>query len=136
LLFLAVLRTWNNARRNYWCDLPKAWLKSTSGAVLHLLPIQHTQHDPFADTGLDHLMDLLETHAPHCRVVGGDATSAWPAKLRWPELACHAHVIGPHSELQQLASQLPSTVTSAPCMALASPLSKTGIVQTIFRSSL
>jgi adenylate cyclase len=136
LLFLAALRAWNNARRNYWCSLPKAWLNSTSDPALHLMAIHNTQHDPFADTGLDHLIDLLETHAPHCRVVGGDATSAWPAKLRWPELACHAHVIGPLSELQQLASQLPSTSTSEPCMALASPLSKTSIVQTIFRRSL
>ncbi|MEN9587412.1 MAG: hypothetical protein RIT15_987 [Pseudomonadota bacterium] len=135
LLFLAALRAWNNFRRNYWCDLPADWLEPTSTTVLHLMPIQSLNHEPFADTGLDHLMDLLESHAPYCRVVGGDATSAWPAKLRWTELACHATLIGPLEQLMHLAQHMPNTLAASPCVALtAPPLTKVKIAQTIFRS--
>ncbi len=134
LLFLAAIRTWNNFRRNYWCDLPSSWLESTSTMALHLMPIQSMDHDPFADTGLDHLMDLLETHAPACRVVGGDATSAWPANLRWTELACHATLIGPLEQLSHLAVHMPASVATSPCIALLPPLTKIKIAQTIFRS--
>jgi hypothetical protein len=134
LLFLAAIRTWNNFRRNYWCDLPSSWLESTSKMALHLMPIQSMDHDPFADTGLDHLMDLLETYAPACRVVGGDATSAWPANLRWTELACHATLIGPLEQLSHLAVHMPASVATSPCIALLPPLTKIKIAQTIFRS--
>lgn len=134
LLFLAALRTWNNFRRNYWCDLPKNWLKPASTTALHLMPIQSIDQDPFADTGLDNLMDLLEMHAPGCRVVGGDASSAWPAKLRWTELACHAALIGPLEQLTHLAKHMPPTLTAAACVGLPHPLSKIKIAEIIFRN--
>ena len=133
LLFLAALRAWNNFRRNYWCDLPADWLEATSTLALHVMPLQSTDHKPFADTGLDHLMDLLEAHAPACRVVGGDATSAWPAKLRWTELACHTTLVGPESQLKHLAKTLPPHLQAGETVVLDSPLTKVSIAQTIYR---
>ena len=133
LLFLAALRAWNNFRRNYWCDLPAQWLDVTSTLTLHIMPLQSNNHTPFADTGLDHLMDLLETHAPACRVVGGDATSAWPAKLRWTELACHTTVIGPANQLSKLAQNLPAHLTASEPVLLGSPLTKISIAHAIYR---
>lgn len=133
LLFLAALRAWNNFRRDYWCDLPKDWLKATSAVALHMLPLQSTDQEPFADTGLDQLMDLLETHAPSCRVVGGDASSAWPAKLRWTELACHTTLIGPQNQLEKLIQHLPAQLIAGERVGLDLPLTKANIARTIYR---
>jgi adenylate cyclase len=136
LLFLAALRTWNNFRRNYWCDLPKAWLEPSSTLALYVMPLQSTNHQPFADSGLDHLMDLLETHAPQCRVVGGDAASSWPAKLRWTELACHTTLIGSQSQLSHLAKSLPAHLVAGDCMRLPLPITKVHIAHTIYRKPI
>ncbi len=137
LLFLAALRAWNNFRRNYWCNLPEHWLADaqvTTDQTLHLMALQSNNHSPFADTGLDHLMDLLEAHAPNCRVVGGDATAAWPAKLRWSELACHTTLMGPLDQLTGLSKTLPSHLSADHITRLASPITKVSIAKTIFRS--
>lgn len=95
LLFLAVLRYWNGLRQQFWrkpslsVDMPMA-----------LWPIQGTE--PWVGAPLDRLIDALELHAPDCRVVVADASVAWPGKLLWPELVCHAAVLGP---AQQLGAQ-------------------------------
>ena len=95
LLFLAVLRYWNGLRQQFWrkpslsVDVPMA-----------LWPIQGTE--PWVGAPLDRLIDALELHAPDCRVVVADASVAWPGKLLWPELVCHAAVLGP---AQQLGAQ-------------------------------
>ena len=134
LLFLAALRAWNNFRRNYWCDVPAAWLEEGYAQDVYLMPIESLNHEPFADTGLDHLMDLLEQHGPDCRVVGGDATSAWPAKLRWNELACHCVLIGSLPHLTKLATTFPPTLIASTCLKLPQPITKVKIAQTIFRN--
>ena len=126
LLFLAALRSWNNFRRNYWCGVP-----DKADAVM---PIQRAHDDPFADTGLDHLIDWLEAHAPDCRVVGGDATSAWPSKLRWSELASRVGIAGPTSQLVQLQSCLPSDVTASSFTPIEGDITKASIVHAFFRS--
>ena len=93
LLFLALLRYWNGLRQQFWrkplegSDVPMA-----------LWPIQGAK--PWVGTPLDRLIDALETHAPDCRVVVADASVAWPGKLLWPELVCHAAVVGPAQQLQ------------------------------------
>ena len=93
LLFLAVLRYWNGLRQQFWrtptesLDMPMA-----------LWPIQGIA--PWAGTPLNRLIDALEAHAPDCRVVVADASVAWPGKLLWPELVCHAAVVGPALQLQ------------------------------------
>ena len=93
LLFLAVLRYWNGLRQQFWrkpslsVDAPTA-----------LWAIQGTQ--PWVGAPLDRLIDALEIHAPDCRVVVADASVAWPGKLLWPELVCHAAVMGPAQQLE------------------------------------
>jgi CHASE2 domain-containing sensor protein len=126
LLFLAALRSWNNFRRNYWCGLPD----KASG----VMPIQRVHDKPFADTGLDHLIDWLEAHAPDCRVVGGDVTSAWPAKLRWPELASRVGVAGPINQLVHLQSCLPSDVTASSYTLIEGNITKANVAHAFFRS--
>ncbi|MCJ0764601.1 CHASE2 domain-containing protein [Variovorax terrae] len=93
LVFLAVLRYWNRLRREYWC-LPPApgagplwvwpWLRAT----------------PWVDSALDRLLDAVERHAPGCRVIVLDAHYVWPGRLRWPELARCAAVVGSREALQ------------------------------------
>ena len=61
---------------------------------------------------LDRLIDVVERHAPDCRVMVCDATVTWPATLRWPELARCAAVVGP------LASLLAARSTLAPALRL------------------
>ena len=93
LLFLAVLRYWNGLRHQFW-------RKPTEGAnvPMALWPIQGTE--PWVGTPLDRLIDALEIYAPDCRVVVADAGVAWPGKLLWPELVCHAAVVGPAQQLE------------------------------------
>ena len=126
LLFLAALRAWNNFRRNYWCGLP-----DKADAVM---PIQRAHDKPFADTGLDHLIDWLEAHAPDCRVIGGDATSAWPSKLRWSELASRVGIAGPTDQLARLQSCLPNDVTASGTTRIEGGITKASIVHAFFRS--
>jgi hypothetical protein len=93
LLFIAALKIWNGWRRNYWCEPFKPSTDHGLLAVRSILPL--------ADVGLDQLINLLEQSAPQCRVVGGDAAAAWPARLRWPEML---HVVCIHGPMSQLVS--------------------------------
>ena len=130
LLFLAALRAWNNFRRNYWCGLPEKFDNQTVG----VMSIRRAHDKPFADSGLDHLIDWLEEHAPSCRVVGGDATSAWPAKLRWSELASRVGVAGPTLQLTHLQSCLPSDVVASSYTLIEGDITKANVAHAFFRS--
>lgn len=92
LVFLALTRYWTGLRRDYWCSEPPGRYS------MLVWPLQRER--PWTDTGIDRLIQALQTHAPHCRVVVLDVTASWPRKLRWPELACHAAVAGPADELR------------------------------------
>ncbi|NJS35753.1 MAG: CHASE2 domain-containing protein [Brachymonas sp.] len=98
LLFIALLKLWNGWRHNYWCgDTPVA--KDVALLPLHLKM-------PAADAGLDRLIRQLELHAPLCRVIGGDASATWPARLRWPEALHYVCIHGPSAQLGLLRSHL------------------------------
>ena len=129
LLFLAVLRYWNGLRQQYW---RKPY--PVAGELMVLWPIKGTE--PWLGEPLDRLIDALEMHAPDCRVVVADASVTWPGRLLWPELVCHAAVVGPAQQLQAnraaLVAQLgwrllPSTGTFLP---LADDLPRDKLVQT------
>jgi len=105
LVFLAVLRFWNTLRRNYWCTPPSS---PTQG--LAIWPWMRSE--AWLEGDLDRLIDVVERHAPDCRVMVCDATVTWPATLRWPELARCAAVVGP------LASLLAARSTLAPALRL------------------
>ncbi len=134
LLFLAALRAWNNFRRNHWCGLPAAPVQANPNKVCGVMPIQRAHDKPFADTGLDHLIDWLEAHAPDCRIVGGDATSSWPAKLRWSELASRVGVAGPIDQLVHLQSCMPSDVIASSYTLLEGSITKANVAHAFFRS--
>jgi hypothetical protein len=134
LLFLAALRAWNNFRRNHWCGLPAEPVQANPNKACGVMPIQRAHDKPFADTGLDHLIDWLEAHAPDCRIVGGDATSSWPAKLRWSELASRVGVAGPIDQLAHLQSCLPSDVIASNYTLLEGDITKANVVHAFFRS--
>jgi adenylate cyclase len=85
LVFLAVLRFWSTLRRVHWCTPP-------ADGPLWLWPIQRDA--AWLEGELDRLIDAVERHAPECRVLVCDAHVAWPATLRWPELARNAAVVG------------------------------------------
>ena len=111
LLFIALLRLWNGWRRNYWCN--PAWVDGASDTALGVMALQLER--PAADVGLDALIRSLEQQAPHCRVLGGDATAPWPAQLRWPELLHTVAVAGPLQQLVQLrATVLAPTAPTSP----------------------
>jgi adenylate cyclase len=92
LLFLAVLRFWNGLRQQYWRS------PSAVQGDMALWPVQGTK--PWVGAPLDRLNDALEANAPDCRVVVADASITWPGKLLWPELVCHAAVVGPVAQLE------------------------------------
>jgi len=105
LVFLAVLRFWNTLRRTHWCTPPSS---STQG--LAIWPWMRSE--AWLEGDLDRLIDVVERHAPDCRVMVCDASVTWPATLRWPELARCAAVVGP------LASLLAARSTLAPALRL------------------
>ena len=92
LLFLAVLRYWNGWRQQHW----RSPAKQARGP-LALWPLRASK--PWTGPSLDRLVGTLEKYAPSCRVIVLDASAAWPGSLRWPELACHAAVVGPQEVL-------------------------------------
>ncbi len=102
LLLLAVLRFWNNLRRNYWCSPP------CGHQPLAVWPWERRK--AWLDGDLDRLIDAVERHAPSCRVVLCDASVAWPATLRWPELARYAAVVGPRDALLAVREPLSSAL--------------------------
>jgi adenylate cyclase len=103
LVFLALLRVWSTLRRNHWCALPET---SQPMAIWPWI-----RNEPWLDAPLDRLIDAVQRHAPACRIVVGDATVVWPAKLRWPELARCVAVVGPEVSLMQARRQLEPTLS-------------------------
>ena len=99
LLFLTLLRYWSSLRRDYWCALPPP-----SEQPILLWPWR--RHRAWLDAPLDRLIDAVQRHAPQCRVVVVDASASWPARLRWPELARFAAVVGPQDALLAARSDL------------------------------
>jgi hypothetical protein len=51
-------------------------------------------------------MDVLQAQAPECRIILHDTYVAWPGKLRWPELARYAAIVGPTAALQGARARL------------------------------
>lgn len=135
LLFLAALRTWNNFRRNYWCAPPippSGSQHSTPYAAMWLQASGNAPFiTPFADTGLDHLIDWLETHAPHCRIVGGDASSQWPAKLRWEEMATRVGIVGTNADLVHLKTCLPANTQAYDLLTVGGEPTKANIAKAL-----
>ena len=99
LLFLTLLRYWSTLRRNQWCAPPPA-----TQQPLALWAWERA--DAWLEDPLERLIDILERHAPSCRVVVCDASAAWPSNLRWPELARFAAVVGPQQALLAARAQL------------------------------
>ena len=92
LLFLALLRYWNQLRRKYWCEPPaqaQAW---------GMLAIRRNR--PWLEAPLDQLIDHVEKHAPDCRLIVPDLNLGVLQELRWPELGRHAALVGPLETLQ------------------------------------
>jgi hypothetical protein len=102
LVFLALLRFWNTLRRNHWCTPPEP------AQGLALWPWMRS--DAWLDGDLDRLIDALAQHAPTCRVIVCDASVAWPATLRWPELARCAAVVGSMDSVQAARVALQPTL--------------------------
>ena len=102
LVFLALLRFWNTLRRNHWCTPPEP------AQGLALWPWMRS--DAWLDGDLDRLIDALAQHAPTCRVIVCDASVAWPATLRWPELARCATVVGSMDSVQAARVALQPTL--------------------------
>jgi CHASE2 domain-containing sensor protein len=98
LLFLTVLRLWNNRRRDYWCSTP------SGGGALALWPWHGSK--PWSDHAQDRAMDVLQAQAPECRIILHDTYVAWPGKLRWPELARYAAIVGPPAVVQRVRVRL------------------------------
>ncbi len=96
LLFLAVLRYWSTLRRNHWC----AALADMAQPIA-VWPWERA--DAWLEAPLDRLIDVLEQHAPSCRIVVCDAP---PSGLRWPELARFAAIVGPQAALLAARPQL------------------------------
>ena len=106
LVFLAVLRVWSTLRRNHWCALPEI-----SGSAESMAIWPWIRKDAWLDAPLDRLIDAVQRHAPDCRIVAGDATAVWPAKLRWPELARCVAVVGPQASVQHAREKLAPTLS-------------------------
>lgn len=112
LILLGMLRYWNGFRRNHWCGMPE------QGDALALWCLK--SQTAWNEASIDRLIDALEQHAPDCRIVVGDCQVHWPTRLRWPELAQYASVVGKHSTLQKSLPALLATV--APLIESASDL--------------
>jgi adenylate cyclase len=135
LLFLAAVRTWNKFRRGHWCDLPIQPLVG-EGKPSALMVLRSDMSEPFTDRVLDHLIDLLEKNAFACRVVGGDASYNWPAKLFWPEMVCFIGVAGPQAQLIHLQKHLPINIKVLDMHVMHGSITKTTVANTFFRSYL
>ena len=103
LVFLALLRFWNGLRQHYW-------RRPTGVANVPLAMFSVQGMQPWVGAPLDRLIDALETVAPDCRVMVADANASWPGKLLWPELACHAALVGPAQQLESLRLAIESIV--------------------------
>jgi adenylate cyclase len=119
LLFITLLKLCNGWRRNYWCGLPPEAQDEPS--IMRI-----DAQEPLTDAKLDRLIRRLELHAPHCRLIGGDASAVWPSTLRWPALLHSICITGPAPELTALRSlltqhnmQCSESLAAAPTAALA-----------------
>lgn len=105
LLLLAFLRTWNGVRRDYWCRLPEACM-TAQGSPQPMHAWVALGQGPWIHGELDRLLSAVQHLAPDCRVVAGDDSAVWPARLNWPDLARVVAVIGPTAQLQEAAPRL------------------------------
>ena len=131
LVFLAVLRFWNGLRRIHWCSPP-------SGAQ-QLAIWSWERKDAWLEGTLDRLIDVVERHAPQCRVVVCDSSVSWPATLRWPELARFAAVVGPKDALLAARGQLEPALArlahrSGEPLLLDGPLSRDTLAREVFKA--
>ncbi|MBC5764588.1 CHASE2 domain-containing protein [Ramlibacter albus] len=99
LAFLVSLRLWSDQRRRHWCELP-----ADRGAGMAVLPL--ARRKAWAPQAVDRLIDAVERDAPHCRVVVADTWVRWPGRMRWPELAQYAAIVGPAEELRAAHTKL------------------------------
>lgn len=95
LLFLSMLRYWNQLRRSYWCSWPAP---APHAGELALWPLRHSA--AWTDEPLDRLIDMLQHHAPQCRLLVADLNSLPLHPVRWPELAHFAALAGPPSAIE------------------------------------
>jgi len=102
LLFLAVLRTWNRLRRDHWCCMPEVWARDAKRGdpAPPVVAWAMLGHDAWVHDRMDRLLSAVQHVAPDCRVVVGDDTAVWPARLNWPALARVAAVVGPADQLR------------------------------------
>lgn len=93
LLFLLALRTWSSLRRQHWCSAPPA-----TGDDTVVWPLMRGR--AWSPRALERLMEVLERHAPRCRILLADMTPRLWGEPRWPELARFAAIVGPAQEFQ------------------------------------
>jgi adenylate cyclase len=106
LLLLAALRTWNALRRDYWCRWPVLYTNKTVANNDAISAWTVRGAAPWTHAKLDRLLSAVQHHAPDCRVVVGDDSFVWPARIGWPDLAQIAAVIGPPDALHDAAPAL------------------------------
>ena len=94
MLFLAVLRYWNQLRRDFWCE-PSDLQRDD----LALWPL--VRSTPWNEVALDRLIDFVEQQLPEARVIVPEVQTQLFQSLRWPELAQHAAIIGPRADLER-----------------------------------
>lgn len=130
--FLAVLRYWSVLRRSYWCTPVR---RETQALVIW--PWQ--RHDAWLEGELDRLIDVLERHAPSCRIVISDASAVWPSTLRWPELARCMALVGPHDALLGAREKLEPALRglarrSSEPLLLDSPVSRVQLANAVLQA--
>lgn len=104
LLFLTLLRYWNQLRRRYWCSMPVG-----GGEELSLWSVAHPE--AWSEEPLDRLIDLVSQVAPDCRILAADLNAIALHPVRWPELARFAAVIGPSTSMLRAHDSLRSGLT-------------------------
>jgi hypothetical protein len=132
LLFLALLRYWNQLRRRYWCTPPVP-----GASPLLLWPISRST--AWLEAPLDHLIDVLERHSKVCRVLAPDVNLPVFQSLRWPELACHAAIIGPQEEMLRIQTRFGHDVrrigrAGASMLTVAAPADRRTIADAALRA--
>jgi adenylate cyclase len=93
LMFLLALRTFSSMRRQHWCSPPR---RTGDGTALWAV----ARSRAWSPRAIERLMDVLERHAPQCRILVADATPRWWGEARWPELARFAAIVGPAHAFQ------------------------------------
>jgi CHASE2 domain-containing sensor protein len=98
MLFLAILRFWNQLRRDFWCQ-PTALERED----LALWPL--VRNAPWTEEALDRLIDFVEKRLPQARIIVPDVQLHLFQELRWPELAQHAAIVAPQAALSRVYDQ-------------------------------